>query len=218
VSYAASFGNYDASFGLDPAWADRLQRFDAISVRDDNSRDIVTAAIGRSPEIVLDPCLLFPPSLEGPWTGPEQPFLAVYGHNFSPWYVEQVQRVARDRGLTTVSVSYRNDWADVQWLEAGPHEFAHAISRAAAVATNFFHGCVFALLHHTPFVCETSPYRRNKVRWLMSAIGGERHLVTERSPAASYDDLLRAPLDPALDDALATQRASSTAYLDAAIA
>lgn len=217
VSYAATFGNYDAGLGLDPVWADRLRRFDAISVRDDNSRDIVVAATGRVPEIVLDPSLLFPPALEGRWTGPERPFLAVYGHNFSPWFVDEVQRVARERGLTTVSVSYRNDWADVQWLEAGPHEFAHAIARADAVATNFFHGCVFALLHRTPFVCETSPYRRNKVRCLMSAIDGDRHLVTDGTPAALYDALLRDPLDPRLDHALGTLRASSSAYLDAAI-
>jgi hypothetical protein len=37
------------------------------------------------------------------------------------------------------------------------------MARAEAVATNFFHGCVFALLNDTPFVCETSAYRRN--RW-----------------------------------------------------
>ena len=218
VSYAASFGNYDAAAGLDERWADRLRRFDAISVRDDNSRDLVVDAIGIEPELVVDPCLLAPPALEGCWTGPDEPFLAVYGHNFSPWFVAEVQRIARRRGLTIVSVSYRNDWADVQWLEAGPHEFAHAVARAAAMATNFFHGCVFALLHHTPFVCEASPYRRNKVQWLMSAIGGEHHLLTEASPAERYSDLLVEPVDPALDRALAAHRASSLAYLDAAVA
>lgn len=217
VSYAASFGNYDAGQALDPVWADRLRRFDAISVRDDNSRDIVADAIGCVPAIVLDPCLLFPPRLEGRWTGPEQPFMAVYGHNFSPWFAAEVQRVARERGMTTVSVSYRNDWADVQWLEAGPHEFAQAIARAGAVATNFFHGCVFALLHDKPFVCETSPYRRNKVRNLMAAIDGDRHLVTAGAPADLYDSLLCDPLDPGFDRALGALRASSTAYLDAAI-
>jgi hypothetical protein len=217
VSYAASFGNYDATYGLDPVWADRLRRFDAISVRDDNSRDLVADAIGCVPEIVLDPTLLFPPPMEGTWTGPPDPFMAVYGHNFSPEFAREVQRVAEDRGVPTVSLSYRNDWADVQWLDAGPHDFAQAMSRAAAVATNFFHGCAFALLHHRPFVCETSPYRRNKVRCLMSAIGGERHLVTAGSPSGTYDSLLGEPLEPALDHALGDLRASSTTYLDAAI-
>jgi hypothetical protein len=120
---AGSFGNYDAAQGLDEVWADRLRAFHAISVQDDNSRDIVAEAIGSRPEMVLDPCLLFPPSAEGAWTGPDQPFSVVYGHNFSSWFVDAIRRAAKDRGLLTVSVSYRNDRADLQWIDAGPQDF-----------------------------------------------------------------------------------------------
>jgi Polysaccharide pyruvyl transferase len=171
VAYAASFGNYDALEGLAPIWAEQLRRFDAISVRDENSRDLVAAAIGRAPEIALDPCLLFPPALEGSWSGPPGPFIAVYGHNFSPSFVDQARRTAKDRGAQTVSVSYRNDWADVQWLDAGPHEFAHAMARADAVVTDFFHGCVFALLNRSRS-CARPPRigaRRCVVFWRLSA-------------------------------------------------
>jgi hypothetical protein len=217
VAYAGSFGNYDAADGLDPVWADRLRRFSAISVRDDNSRDIVAQAVGAVPEVVLDPCLVFPPTVDGDWTGPTGPFVAVYGHNFSPWFIDGVRRAAEARGVPTVSVSYRNDWADTQWLDAGPEEFARAMSRADAVVTNFFHGCVFALLHRRPFTCETSAYRRNKVRCLMSAVGGTRHLVSDRSPLELYDALLGEPPGAGVDEALDRLRASSLAYLDAAI-
>ena len=47
-----------------------------------------------------------------------------------------MRRWAQPRGYPLVSLGYRNDWADEQWLEAGPHDFAHAIMRASAVATN----------------------------------------------------------------------------------
>jgi hypothetical protein len=36
ISYAASFGNHSAWDGMDPAWADKLQRFSAVAVRDEN--------------------------------------------------------------------------------------------------------------------------------------------------------------------------------------
>src|SRR5688572_26489918 len=59
TAYAGSFGNYDAAEGLGPEWAERLRRFAAISVRDENSRALVATALTQEPELVLDPCLQF---------------------------------------------------------------------------------------------------------------------------------------------------------------
>jgi hypothetical protein len=218
TAYAASFGNYDASGGLEPVWATRLRRFAAISVRDENSRRIIQGALGVEPTLVLDPCLQFPPRPRGPWRGPRRPFLAIYGHNFSARFQREVRRWAKARGRPIVSVGYRNDWADVQWITAGPHEFAQCLARADAVATNFFHGCVFALRNGRPFVCETSPYRSTKVQNLMAAVGGEGHLVSDGTPATTYDACLDRPLSAAIPERIAALRQASNAYLDAALA
>jgi hypothetical protein len=217
VSYAASFGNYDASWGLHPYWADKLRNFDSVSVRDQNSRALIQNALGYDPALVLDPCLQFSPRAEGAWRGPQQPFVAVYGHNFSEEFSRQVRSWAEPRGFKLVSIGYRNDWADEQWIEAGPHDFAHAIAHAEAVATNFFHGCVFALRNAKPFVCEVTPYRSNKVRDLIAAVGGNRHLLTEDAPAASYDAALSQPLEPEISQRIADLRQQSEAYLDQAL-
>lgn len=164
VSYAASFGNHEPDYGLAPEWADRLRRFEHVSVRDEASADIVERALGIRPPLVLDPCLQFPQvGASNPQAG-ERGSLLVYGHGFSPAFTERIGSWAHAHGLPIVSIGYRNDWADRQWLEAGPHDFATAMAGATAVATNFFHGCVFALRHGRPFVCEESQYRSNKVR------------------------------------------------------
>jgi Polysaccharide pyruvyl transferase len=217
VSYAASFGNYDASRGMSSEFADPLRKFRAIAVRDQNSRDLLGAAVGLDVPIVLDPCLQFPREAEGPWTGPNQPFVAVYGHNFSSTFVREVQRWAAERGRVLLSISYRNDWADLQWLEAGPQDFAHVMARADAVATNFFHGCVFALLHHKPFVCETMPYREHKVRGLVAEVGAERHLVGGDADSPTFDELLGQPIAPAVDERVDRLRRRSARYLDDAL-
>ena len=220
VSYAASIGNHHATHGLDESLAEHLRRFDAVSVRDENSRWLVLGVLGEEPEVVLDPCLQFPPSVDGEWNGPDGPFVAVYGHNFSATAREQVRRWADERGQRLLSVSYRNDWADAQWLDAGPRDFAQAIARSSAVVTNFFHGCVFALLHDRPFACETSPYRHHKVRDLMVHVGGESHIVHEHddSDARRWADVLDAPLEPAMHEALARRRDVSDRFLDLALA
>ena len=86
----------------------------------------------------------------------------VYGHSFSAGSPSGARAWARRHGLRLVSIGYRNDWADAQWLDRRSHDFARFIALAAAVATNFFHGCVFALRNGKPFVCEQSPYRATR--------------------------------------------------------
>lgn len=218
VSYAASFGNHDAAWGLDQAWAEKLRNFDLISVRDANSQTIIDHALGFEPDMVLDPCLQFPVT-------PEErdndrlrtPYLAVYGHNFSESFAREIRQWADRQQLPLISIGYRNDWADEQWLTADPHDFAQFMAQAQAVATNFFHGCVFALRNAKPFVCETTPYRRFKLEGLMAKVGGSGYLLPEGTPAAVYDACLSAPLDPAILQKIDKLRVTSNAYLDRAL-
>ena len=211
VSYAASFGNYSCWEGIGSPYTDFLKGFDAVSVRDENSWWMLKNALGVEADIVLDPCLQFPIAPEGEWRGPEGSFALVYGHNFSPSYARSVRLWADARGLPLLSLGYLNDWADVQWLDAGPHDFAHAMARAEAVATNFFHGCVFALRNGRPFACEAAPYRSIKVRGLMEKLGGLDRLVEN----GAVGDRLEVPCD--LEIRLAELRRSSNAYLDRAL-
>jgi len=221
VSYAASFGNHDASEGLHPFWADKLRRFDAISVRDRNSREMLRAALGMEPELVLDPVLQFPVAREAVERGADaeaagEPYIAVYGHSFPDWYARAVRRAADEAGLKLVSIGYRNDWADEQRIDAGPDEFARAIAGAEALATNFFHGCVFALLFERPFACVASSYRANKLRDLMEKVGAEERLVFE-DRESEIAGLLAEPVGSAVGARIAELRGQSSAYLSRAL-
>ncbi|WP_156678191.1 polysaccharide pyruvyl transferase family protein [Sphingomonas profundi] len=212
ASYAASFGNHDAAHGIDRDWAAKLERFDALSVRDENSRRLVRDGLDREPALVLDPCLQFPPPVPQP-TGERSPYLALYGHGFPDWFAAAVRGWAGQSGRRIVSIGYRTEWADEQRIEAGPEEFSSLIAGADAVATNFFHGCVFALHHRRPFVCAPSDYRLNKVRDLTRSLAAGRHMVTAETSAQDYADLLGTPLDPAIDARIAAMRTRSSAYL-----
>lgn len=239
LSYAASFGNCDPASGLERRWADRLRRFQSISVRDEASRRIVERALEVDPPVVLDPCLQFEPdAVADVGTGadiaggvdaghgghgcrcgpPDGRYLALYGHNLSAPLVEQVQRWARHRQLPVVSIGYRNDWADRQWIAAGPHEFARFIGGAEAVVTNFFHGCVFALRSGRPFLAEESAYRSNKLRGLMAIVGGEPHLLARGAPAAACTRRLDEPLAAPIRQRILRLRERSSRYLAAALA
>lgn len=215
VTYAASAGSHDAAWGIEADYARLLGGLDAISVRDDNTRGLVAAATGREPVLVLDPVLLNPPRV-APATGEAAPYILVYGHHLPGWFAARVQAVAARRGIRTLSVGYRNDWADEQRLDAGPEGFAALVAGAEAVATTYFHGCCFALLNGKPLACAPSDYRWNKVRDLTALLGAEAHLTFEDRPAADMDALLAEP--PRVAPRLAALRAQSAEWLAGVLA
>jgi hypothetical protein len=221
VAYAASFGNYPAEQGLPQQWANMLQDFHSVSVRDANSRALVGKALGHAPALVLDPCLQFAPPRQScepqRKTAHGTRHVAVYGHNFSDWFAARMRDWARKRNMRLVSIGYRNDWADTQWLTAGPEDFARFMANADAVATNFFHGCVFALRNRKPFLCENSAYRAIKIRDLLAALGARRHLADADTPAALCDALLSEPLAPSIEARVEAMRAASANHMQRAL-
>jgi polysaccharide pyruvyl transferase len=217
VSYAASFGNFGAATGLKRQWSDRLRRFKLISVRDVNSADLIRDTLGQSVQVVLDPCIQFPPQRCFSPSEQTEPYLAVYGHSFPSWFRHAAKKWAVCMGYRVLSIGYRNVWADEQHLDACPETFSRLMAGSAAVATNFFHGCVFALLNGKPFVCVSSEYRHNKLRGLASALGADKHLVEETAGPWRIGELLSAPLDHTIFDRIAEMQQRSSAYLSAAI-
>lgn len=217
ISYAASFGNYDATFHLDRQWINKLSRFDKLSVRDENSKQIIKQTLGLEPEIVLDPCLQFPIKNHLRVKKNKGPFTAIYGHNFSPIFVQQIKLWAIEKKIYLISIGYRNAWADEQWISADPMEFVSFISGAEAVITNFFHGCIFALINSKPFICETSDYRRNKIEDLLNKIGAGNSLIKNASGSDRFTSLLSEPLDDEIFRNISNYREISDNWLDQAL-
>lgn len=218
TSYAASFGNYDAERGLDTYWSDKLARFSSVSVRDFNSRTIVGGALGEEPPLVLDPCLQFAEHIPREAAEEERPYALVYGHGFPDWLGPVARQWATERGLTLISVGYGCDFADEERIEAGPLDFARLVAGAEALVTNFFHGCVFALVMDKPFVVTPTPYRLNKVRDLTAKLAADRHLLREATDPATFAALLASRPSAVVEQRVRDLRASGKAYLDAALA
>jgi hypothetical protein len=120
--------------------------------------------------------------------------------------------------LTLLSVGYGCEFADEERIDAGPIDFARLVAGAEAVITNFFHGCVFALVMGKPFAVTPTPYRLNKVRDLTVKLHADQHLLGEPVSIDHFSDLLAAAPGPAVAKRITDLRNASTAYLDAAFA
>jgi hypothetical protein len=214
AAYAASAGNHGA-LALHDRLIEALQGFAHISVRDENARRLAHTAIGRDPPRVLDPCLQFAARQARHEDGED---VILYGHGFPAWLQRPVIAWARRRGRRLLSFGYRNAWADTQLLTAGPAAFNDAMAEAAAVVTNFFHGCVFALAERRPFVCVGTAYRADKIRDLLASVGAEDRLIDETTPAETIDHLLSKPPEASVRDRVEDLRSQSDRYLDAVLA
>jgi hypothetical protein len=182
----------------------------------------IVEAGGPQPELVLDPCLLNPPTgnltprsppsggrLEGRRRH-HQNFVAVYGHGFPDWFASAARDWARARGQKLVSIGYRNAWADEQRIDADPECFCDLMSACAAVATDFFHGCVFAVLNQKPFACVATAYRETKLRDFCALLGIEARLAQDPSAVGAA---LSTPLAAEVFARVAALRAKSEAFL-----
>ncbi len=217
VAYAASFGNHSAWEGIDPHWARKLGRFAAVSVRDCNSWHLIRGGTGREAELVLDPCLLFPEVARGDGRGNGGSYALIYGHGFPAWLAALARAWADRTGVRLVSVGYSNDFADEQRVSASPDEFARLMSGTRAVVTNFFHGCVFALLNGKPWATVPSDYRTIKIPDLAAMLDAEHRLLEEQTSERRFAELLETPVTEPEAERVKDYRARSTAYLDEAL-
>ena len=142
-------------------------RFNHLSTREKQGSQIISQLINRAVETVLDPTLLL--------TGEEWSKLVNdYAHNFKPYmlvymlgnteaYWKEIYKIAERLNLEVriVPAFFRDLNRKGCCSEAiGPAEFLSLVQKASYVATDSFHGMVFAINFHKNF-CVFERFGRN---------------------------------------------------------
>lgn len=157
VSYAASFGNTTleklVAFGVDQEIKSCLSKFDSISVRDSNSSYIVEQLVGEKPEMHLDPVLVGGVESERWPSCNERDYVLLYGYSFR-FTEEECQKAldfAHDRNLKLLALGEDQPLRD-EYVRCRPDEVLSYFKKATFVITDTFHGTIFSVVGHTPFV------------------------------------------------------------------
>jgi hypothetical protein len=227
ISYAASFGNTTLAkiraAGIEDELAQDLTRFDALSVRDGNSRSIVRELTGREPLLHVDPALSY--DLLADQRVPKRrlhadPYLIVYGYSgrLTPQENASLRDYARRIGARILTFGGVQECGDA-FVECSPFELLAYFRDAVGIVTDTFHGTIFSIINHRPFAtivrASTAGGYGNeeKLKFLLETFGlSSRRL----NGAEAIDQLLSAPLDTgAIDATLASERASTRNYLAA---
>jgi hypothetical protein len=196
VAFSASFGTVGPEDDRPPELADDLAAFDAIAVRDDNSRTIVRLATGRDATLTLDPTLIydFTPDLPAaPEPSPPEPTLLVYSYRHPPAAIDRAKAYAAEHGLTLRCVGYPPPTRAPRYCASidaavGPFEWVARYRRATAVMTSTFHGVVFSLKARKPFLFIATDKTHHRVRSLLDASGIEHDLRLGRQDEVTFFD------------------------------
>lgn len=156
ITYAASFGSttYEklCSYKVDAQIKNDLKRFDAISVRDNNSYSIVEELCGVKSNLNLDPVLVSGIENE-PWIEANiENFIIVYGYagRFAEEEKQAIVEFAHKNKLKTISLCDYQDFCD-QHIVCRPDEILGYFKKANYIVTDTFHGTIFSVIFHKQF-------------------------------------------------------------------
>lgn len=204
VSYAASFGPTTLEMidehnvaSLVKAGIDNIG---AITVRDQNSADIVKHFSGQDAPVVCDPVLLHDFSklfskerVERFRQAHPEKYCIVYSYDYNmndDKTVNAIRKYAKKRGLKVYSLGYFHKWCDDN-PNVSPLELFLWFRCADMVFTDTFHGSVISLSTEAQFI-SLIRNNQNKLAFLLKQYGVAERIVND---FAQIDEKARIPID-----------------------
>lgn len=159
VSYAASFGNTNIEelkkYNLDKKVASYLEKFNSISVRDENSFKTIKELTGLDAQKNLDPVLIYDFMNSGkiPDIKVKDKYLLLYGYSgrFSKDECTIIRKYADENNLKIYCIGGVQDCCD-RFIDCNPFKVIAYFENAEAVITDTFHGTIMSIITHKKFV------------------------------------------------------------------
>lgn len=181
IAYAASFGGNEWLYTeeQEKICGDLAKRFNAISVREASGVELCNNHFGVNATHVLDPTLLLSASdykLLIPGKSIKTNILLAYVLDTSPEKIKFLKQISKNYSLE-LKIKGAND--DISWDDS-VENWLSDIRDAAMVVTDSFHGTVFSILFHRPFLSIVNK-RRGAERFvsLLSKLGLTQCLVND---------------------------------------
>ncbi len=227
ISYAASFSMNQYPSKIEVKLQKQLKRFDAVSVREQEGAEICKKS-GIYAQVVIDPTMLinrrFYDTLLDGWNI-SKPYIYVYSINIKQqdeicWSeLKMVSEKLRLEIIVTPSSGYflsEELFPDVQYIYATIPQWLSLIMGSNLVVTTSFHGVVFSILYHRPFVYFPLNGKlgrgNNRVLSLLKILDISDRIWTNGS---TYEDMCFKQIDWAkVDNVLGRERQFAQQFLE----
>lgn len=184
-SYAACFGYTTLddieNSGVKKTISSALSNLKNISVRDQNSFNIVYDLTGRKPALHLDPVVIGDlPLTDLPILNAER-YILVYSYDFrfsDKSIIEQIKEIARREKCKIYSVGFYQDWCDKNII-TDPVKLLSYFYNAQYVVTDTFHGTIFSIRCRKKFIAVIRDSNKQKLQDLLLRLGLENRIVSD---------------------------------------
>ena len=164
VAYAVSFGTTKWPEDALPKMQQLLGNFSALSVREQSGVDLIRKISGKNSVVLPDPTLLFDADfyqkLSKAADDKPEHYIFRYTLDWDKGKVDKIYDIIADElGVKLAMTQYCNDYSPSFIRKTfkikkklGVSEWIYRLSNAEFVVTDSFHGTVFAILYHKPFI------------------------------------------------------------------
>lgn len=160
ITYAASFGNTTMDklrqYNKENEISQLLSKFDNISVRDENSGNIVETLTNKKVKYHLDPVIIYDYMNECnliPKINLKEKYMIVYAYSgrISSKESDYIRNYAKKHNLKVYAIGGAQKCAD-KFIDCTPFEVLAYFNNAEIVVTDTFHGSIFSIITKRNFV------------------------------------------------------------------
>lgn len=160
ITYAASFGNTTIeklkNYNKIDEISNYVNNISKISVRDKNSAEVMKLLTNKEIVFNLDPVLMYDymnKCDEIPIVSTPEKYMLVYAYNgrISKKESDYLKKYARSKKLKIYSMGGTQGCTD-KFIDCSPFEVLAYFKNAECIVTDTFHGSIFSIITHKPFV------------------------------------------------------------------
>lgn len=184
ISYAACFGHTTypelKKYKIDEEISGLLDKFKAISVRDNNSKDIVRKLIGKDPVVNLDPVLIYDFNDRKNIDINIKDFIIIYAYpgRLSRKEEKYIKTFAKNHNKKILSLGSYQKIADYVKI-VHPLEIFSYFEKADFVITDTFHGSIFSIKTKVNFCTIIRDSNSNKLNDLLCKLMLESRIINK---------------------------------------
>ena len=155
---------------------ERVKNFKALGIRESSMIPYLLKNTDVPVQRTIDPTLLLTSDDYDKIAADQEydfPYLLLYTRRYNPKMEAYAERVAKEKNLKIVEISLRAVNAEKRHImryDAGVEEFLSLVKHSTFVVTNSFHGTIFSVQYHKPFVVFSREQCDTKIEELLSLL------------------------------------------------
>ena len=186
ISYAGSFGHttindINKNEQIKSLIQQGFSKMSHISVRDQNSLDIIFELTGKNPEFHIDPVLLYNYDTIVPDKIPDQDYILIYSYPNrinNKHEIQAIQEFAKLKQKKLISIGFYFPWCNKTVI---PHPFdvLAYFQHADYIITDTFHGTIMSIKYNKQFVTLIRKSNKHKLLSLLDQFDLNKRAIND---------------------------------------